>query len=151
MVFCHEWLQVEDGEMCAMPLSDDLATAVDKPMLLFRATQARWVIQVAADRKAYVTDGPFLHRTPGGDLLMLWSSTSRTGYGTAFARSESGKIAGPWIQDTEPLGLADAGHAMIFRTFDGQPMLTMHQPNRESMERAVFLPLVESERNIAVK
>lgn len=151
MIFCHEWLQVEDGEMCAMPLSDDLTAAVDNPVLLFRATEAKWVIQVAADRKAYVTDGPFLHRTPGGDLMMLWSSTSRTGYGTSFARSESGRITGPWVQDPEPLGLTDAGHAMIFRTFDGQLMLTMHQPNRDSMERAVFLPLAETEHNLELR
>lgn len=27
LVFCHEWLQVKDGEMCAMPLTPDLTAA----------------------------------------------------------------------------------------------------------------------------
>lgn len=151
IVFCHEWLQVDDGEICALPLSDDLKTAIDTPKLLFTATQAKWVIQVAKDRKAYVTDGPFLHRTRAGDLLMLWSSTSKNGYGTAFARSQSGLITGPWIQDEEPLDLKDAGHAMIFRTFEGQLMLTMHQPNTGSKERAVFLPLSETENQLQLE
>lgn len=28
MVFCHEWLQVGDGQICAIPMSDDLGEAI---------------------------------------------------------------------------------------------------------------------------
>lgn len=41
MVFCHEWVQVGDGEICGLPLSRDLTLAVGKPQLLFRASEAR--------------------------------------------------------------------------------------------------------------
>ena len=29
MVFCHEWLQVGDGQICAIPMSDDLGEAIE--------------------------------------------------------------------------------------------------------------------------
>lgn len=143
MVFCHEWVQTHDGEICAMRLSKDLKTAIDKPILLFKASEAKWVLSFVNDKAEYVTDGPFLHRTKSGALLMLWSSFSKTGYATAFARSESGEITGPWIQDPKPLDVVDAGHSMIFKTFDGQLMLSLHQPNKASRERPAFLRLKE--------
>lgn len=43
MVFCHEWVQVGDGEICALPLSKDLALAAGEPVVLFCASQAPWV------------------------------------------------------------------------------------------------------------
>ena len=33
MVFCHEWTQVINGEICAMPLTDDLRAAAGPPRL----------------------------------------------------------------------------------------------------------------------
>jgi arabinan endo-1,5-alpha-L-arabinosidase len=33
MVFCHEWVQVSDGEICALPLSADLASAAGEPIV----------------------------------------------------------------------------------------------------------------------
>jgi len=42
MVFGHKWVQVEDGEMCAIPLTDDLRAAVGEPTLRFRASEAAW-------------------------------------------------------------------------------------------------------------
>ena len=69
LVFCHEWLQVEDGQVCAVPLSDDLARAVGDPVILFRASEGPWTGNV--EQGGGVTDGPFLHTLPGGKLLML--------------------------------------------------------------------------------
>lgn len=60
MVFCHEWTQVRDGEICAMPLTADLRAAAGEPAVLFRASQPEWAVKGAKD---HVTDGPFLHRT----------------------------------------------------------------------------------------
>ena len=75
LVFCHEWLQVHDGEVCAMKLTPDLKAAAGEPRVLFRASQAPWVVpSVDKDgNKNYVTDGPWLHRCPDGRLMMLWS------------------------------------------------------------------------------
>jgi len=35
LVFCHEWVQVHDGEMCAMRLSADLSRAIGEPFCSF--------------------------------------------------------------------------------------------------------------------
>ena len=72
MVFCHEWLQVDDGEICAMPLTPDLKAAAGAPRLLFRGSDAPWrkgSINERTGNMSYVTDGPFLWRTLEGTLL----------------------------------------------------------------------------------
>ncbi len=126
MVFCHEWVQVQDGEICAVRLSDDLSKAVGKPQLLFKASAASWV----KEEKDKITDGPFLYRSKTGKLLIIWSSFGRDGkYKVGLARSISGKLDGPWEQQEKPVFEADGGHAMLFKTFDGQLMMSLHTPN----------------------
>ena len=149
-VFCHEWLQVHDGTICAERLSSDLREALGEPILLFHASSAPWVREMdgvtpaAGKPMNYVTDGPFLFRLAGGSLLMLWSSTGAEGYAVGIARSSSGNLLGPWVHELEPLWKKDGGHGMIFRTFAGELFLSLHQPNESPKERAVFLPLVEA-------
>jgi arabinan endo-1,5-alpha-L-arabinosidase len=144
IVFCHEWVQVGDGEICALPLSEDLVSAAGEPVLLFRASQVPWAQQIdSKGRKGYVTDGPWLQRLPGGELLMLWSSFSAEGYTIGVARSTSGQVPGPWLQDTRPLYSRDGGHCMTFRDFEGNPWLSFHHPNGNPDERPNFLPLAE--------
>jgi hypothetical protein len=43
------------------------------------------------------------------------------------ARSKSGKLEGPWEQLDVLIG-DNSGHGMLFRTFEGQLMLVLHQP-----------------------
>jgi hypothetical protein len=142
MVFCHEWVQVHDGQICAIPLTPELCAATGDPVLLFHASDAPWGRHME-NQADYVTDGPFLHRCADGTLLMLWSSFCDTGYAQGVARSQTGKITGPWEQLPEPLYKGDGGHGMIFRAFDGQLYLTLHSPNETPHERAHLLPLVE--------
>ncbi|MFH1524235.1 MAG: glycoside hydrolase family 43 protein [Chloroflexota bacterium] len=144
MVFCHEWAQVGDGEICAIPLSKDLFSAMGEPVVLFHASQAAWAQQIdSKGRKGYVTDGPWMHHLPSGELLMLWSSFSEGGYTIGVAHSTSGKLLGPWLQDALPLYDRDGGHCMIFRDFDGNFWLSLHRPNDTPNERPMFLPLAE--------
>jgi arabinan endo-1,5-alpha-L-arabinosidase len=144
MVFCHEWVQIGDGEICTLPLSADLTASAGEPVVLFRASQAPWVQQLESKgRKGYVTDGPWLHRLPGGEILMLWSSFSVGGYTIGVARSISGGLLGPWFQDTRPLYRGDGGHCMTFRDFNGNLWLSFHQPNGHPAERPKFLSLAE--------
>jgi arabinan endo-1,5-alpha-L-arabinosidase len=144
LVFCHEWVQVGDGEICALPLSEDLSSAVGEPVVLFRASQAPWVKGIESKgRRGYVTDGPWQQRLPGGELLMLWSGFSAGGYSIGVARSASGKLPGPWLQDDRPLYSNDGGHCMTFRDFGGNLWLSFHQPNGSPDERPRFMPLVE--------
>ncbi len=142
MIFCHEWVQVGDGEICALRLSDDLEAAIEPPRLLFRASEAPWAQEInSKGRKGYVTDGPFLHRLASGELIMLWSGFGMGGYTVGLARSVSGEILGPWQQAPEPLYAGDGGHCMVFRAFDGQLWLTFHRPNESPNERPQFVPL----------
>ncbi len=140
LVFCHEWVQVHDGEMCALRLAPDLSRAASAPELLFHASDAPWVLGLEGQQD-YVTDGPFLHTAGTGELLMLWSSFSQTGYTLGVARSAAGGILGPWAQDREPLYRDDGGHGMLFTTFDGQLMLAVHKPNLSPQERPIFVPV----------
>ena len=144
IVFCHEWVQVHNGAVYALPLSADLTRAVGKPVFLFNASEAAWVrrtgwpepgAEMGLRFPMYVTDGPFLFRTEAGTLLMLWSSLGERGYTMGLARSQSGQVTGPWEQLDQPLWAEDGGHGMIFRRLDGQLCLTLHQPNQSPFER----------------
>jgi len=156
IVFCHEWEQTRDGEICAMQLTDDLKYSAGKPVLLFHGSDAPWIKHVpwlkdADADKSFITDGPFLYRTMSGQLLMLWSSFNKDGYVQAIARSESGKVTGPWKQEPKLVFDKDGGHGMLFKTFDGKLMLALHAPNGGGMERARFLPVKEVDNKLVVK
>jgi arabinan endo-1,5-alpha-L-arabinosidase len=155
LVFCHEWAQVHDGEICAVRLSEDLIRPLGNPRLLFRGSEAPWTRPIARKGRAIdsidrVTDEPFLHRTADGTLLMPWSSFSDTGYAMGVATSVSGNVEGPWRQSERPLVEKDAGHGMIFRAFDGRLMITVHTPNRTPDERPVFFEVVEGGGTLAL-
>ncbi len=151
IIFCHEWVQVGDGEICALRLSDDLTSAVGQPHLLFRASEAPWAHEInSKGRKGYVTDGPWMHRTEHGDLLMLWSSFSHGDYAVGVARSTSAEVTGAWQQVREPIYAGDGGHCMVFRSFEGQLLLTYHRPNASPNERPYFVPLHEQASSLAL-
>lgn len=148
MVFCHEWLQVKDGEICAVPLSDDLRRADGEAAVLFSASQAPWAKSRPAwlaEKDSYVTDGPFLYRAGNGELLMIWSGFTAEGYCEAVARSGSGEIDGPWTNDERLLLRGDGGHGMIFRDGEGRLKLVFHRPNNTPMERPHLVPLREED------
>ena len=147
LVFCHEWVQATDGEMCAVRLSDDLKSAVGAPRVLFTASQGKpWVKSVrhgSTGLTGYVTDGPFGYRTREGNLLLLWSSFSEGGYAQALARSNGDIGDGRFTIDPTPLFTRDGGHGMVFTAPDGRLMLTLHAPNAYLQERPCFYELKE--------
>lgn len=157
MVFCHEWVQVHDGEICAVKLTDDLRASVDEPRLLFTASEAPWTAPLSINNEKngkeqeeqneenYVTDGPFVFHNKKYELCMLWSSFVSDGYAMGIARSTSGDISGPWVHDEKPLYSKDGGHGMLFKTFDNKLMLTFHTPNKSPDERPVFVEVHEKE------
>jgi arabinan endo-1,5-alpha-L-arabinosidase len=147
MVFCHEWTQVIDGRVCAMKLTEELKEAAVEPVELFRASQAPWTERLESKSTdagdVYVTDGPFLHRASDGSLLMLWASFVGNRYALGVASSPSGQVTGPWIHQEKALYQNDGGHGMLFRTFEGLLMLTIHTPNKTPLERPIFLKVEE--------
>ncbi|MFZ6027577.1 MAG: glycoside hydrolase family 43 protein [Chloroflexota bacterium] len=163
IVFCNEWVQVHNGSIYALPLSDDLERHVGRPVYLFNASEAPWArpFQRAADKEkssdsippfpCYVTDGPFLHCTADGVLLMLWSSMGDEGYTMGVARSRSGHITGPWVQQETPLWGKNGGHGMVFRSFDDRLYLALHTPNETPLERAKFIPVEEAGHDLRIQ
>ncbi len=132
LLYSREWLEVIDGEIYIQKLSQDFKTTVGEPMLLFRASSAPWVGDISAKGvTGKVTDSPFLYRVSDTELLMFWSSfTKSTGkYCIGVAHSSSGSITGPWVQETAPLNTDDGGHAMVFKTLEGQLKISYHSPN----------------------
>lgn len=150
MVFCHEWVQIKDGTVALIRLTDDLSATVGEPTHLFHGSDAPWS-QKSPQYGCHVTDGPWLYRTRGGRLLLLWSSGSATGYAVGIATSASGRLAGPWTQAPTALFQADGGHPMLFHRFDGQLMLALHQPNQSPQERMRFLELEERDDTLVLK
>ena len=47
MVFCHEWVQIGDGTVCAIKLSEDLHHAISEPIKLWKASAASAVRHLA--------------------------------------------------------------------------------------------------------
>lgn len=157
IIFCQEWVQVNNGGMWAMPLTADLRAAAGRPVFLFNASEAPWKRgsglppdDMQKRFPVYVTDGPFLYRAPDRALLMLWSSVGTGGYTLGTARSASNLIEGPWIQDEDPLYSGDGGHGMLFRTFDDRLMLALHSPNR-GPSRARFFEIEYLDKKLKIK
>ena len=149
MVYSHEWVQIVDGAIAFVPLEPDLSAAAGEPKVLFRGSDAPWARR-SRDHGCWVTDGPYLYRSKSGRLFMLWSSFSETGYTTGLAVSESGKLAGPWVQQAEPVFRDDGGHAMLFRTFDGRLVMSLHSPNSGPNQRIRFFEMADDGETLKV-
>jgi len=158
MIFAHEWIQIMDGSMEAVRLKEDLSASAGEPVTLFHASEASWVrcrgdlgeLFQGKRYHAYITDGPWLYRTKSGRLIMLWSSYGPQKYATGLAVSESGKLSGPCVQQSEPLYPGDGGHPMLFETFDGRLVMAIHQPNRK-VERARFFEMEDTGDALRIK
>ncbi len=134
MIFCHEWVQVHDGEIWAVPLTDDLSAPAGEPTMLFRASDNPNVSEVHSGSGNYVTDGPFLYREDG-KVKMIWSSFYKGRYLVLDAEADT--LLGKWSHGGSRFDF-DGGHAMIFETLEGKRMISLHSPNTAGAERAHF-------------
>lgn len=139
MVFCHEWTQLRNGTICAVEMEKDFSKAKGEPFLLFSANEAPWI--KAQEGDGYITDGCFMYKKDG-ELYMLWSSFTERGYCEAVAKSESGRLKGPWVQSEKPLASKDEGHGMIFKDKQGNEKLILHKPNAPGFERPVIYDFI---------
>ena len=138
MIFCHEWVEIQDGTMDYVQLKEDLSAPVGKPQRMFKASEAAWVQR----NNSYITDGCYLYRTKTGKLLMIWSSSGPKGYAIGIAKSQSGKLKGPWRHQRKLLFEENGGHGMIFKDLEGDLRIVLHQPNSPAgKERAKFYKL----------
>ncbi len=148
MVFCHEWVQIKDGTMNMVRLKNDLSATDGEPVRLFHGSDAPWAKKSEAEG-CYVTDGPTFHRSKSGKLFMLWSSFSEGGYTVGLAISDSGKLAGPWRQQAEAVYAKDGGHPFLFKRLDGQLMMTLHSPNKDT-ERVRFFEMEDTGETLRI-
>lgn len=129
MIYCYEWLQNWNGTIEKIELKPDLSGSIGIGKVLFRAFDSPWSKE--KDEKGNiipnkVTDGPYLFRTQSGKLGMLWTSWVYSDYVQGVAYSESGTLDGPWVQQKEPITPPNFGHGMMFRTFEGKLLMSVH-------------------------
>ncbi len=138
IVFCHEWLQCENGEMCALQLTPDLSGTVGEPILLFRAGDNPAVdgFPHGEMQNCKITDGPFLYKKEG-KLCMIWSSNAHGKYAVLEATADH--LLGKWTHHDSRFSF-DGGHAMLFTDLKGDRYISLHHPNTPKNERATFLP-----------
>jgi beta-xylosidase len=128
MVYCGEWLQNWNGTIEKIELKPDLSGTIGKGKILFHSSDSPWSKE-NRDGKIIpnkVTDGPYLFKTKTGRLGMIWSSWIYDTYIQGVAYSESGTLNGPWIQGKEPITPPNYGHGMLFKTFEGKWMMSIH-------------------------
>ncbi len=147
LIYCHEWVQVRDGAIELVQLTPDLAATAGAPEILFKGSNAPWT-HPGFDH--YVAGGPSLYRTKAGRLLLLWSTVGWFGHAILVAVSESGSVRGPWVQQPHPLFMEDGGDGMIFRRFDGTPVLALHHPSRSPRACPLLLELEDDGDKLAV-
>lgn len=134
MVYCGEWLQNWNGTMECIRLKPDLSGTIGEPTVLFRAKDAPWSHEVedGVEGPNKVTDGPYLFRTGTGRLGMIWTSWRDNVYTQGVAYSTSGTIFGPWVHEPEPITPPNYGHGMLFKTFEGKWMMSVHSHDSSS-------------------
>lgn len=152
MVFCHEWIQIIDGTMCYAELSEDLTHFVTEPKTMFAASENPHATysRFRDGTLGYVTDGPCMHRTPDGSLLMLWASGGKGGYTEYVSRSDNGRLDGHF-GNTQIFYGDNGGHGMLFRDRSGSLKFTLHAPNIPSNERAAIFSVEETEDSISLE
>lgn len=142
MVYCYEWLQNWDGTIEKIELKPDLSGSVGKGKLLFRASEAPWSREKdenGKDKPNKVTDGPYLFTTGTGRLGMIWTSWIYDVYTQGVVYSTSGTLDGPWVQEKAPITPPNFGHGMLFRTFDGKLLMSLHS-HRSENGRTIRIP-----------
>lgn len=147
LVFCHEHTQIIDGTVCYIKLRDDLTQSIGEPVYMFSGSTPDW-----ADKKPegehYITDGPFMYRTTGGELLLIWSTFVNHMYCQCVAKSSNGELDGEFIH-LPPIITNDGGHGMIFKAND-KLYLTFHTPNKSLEEHPTFKELIDTGDSIVI-
>ena len=151
MIFCHEWSQLIDGEMCYAELSDDLTRFVTEPVTMFSAKPSPFVYpsKLWGTTDGYITDGPYMYRSSTGELLMLWSSKGADGYMECVYRADNGRLDGKFVPESL-LYTEDGGHGMIFKDKDGRLLFVLHTPNVIGEERATIFELCDKGNTLTI-
>ena len=158
LIFSHSFEDGGESAMCAVPMKADLSGTDGDIFTLFYTKEAPWAKpfpngreEFSMDQDVYFSDGPYLHRTGDGTLLMLWSSWGGQGYTVGTAASVDGTLHGTWRQYEEPLLEGVGGHGMIFSDTHGKTYYIIHSPNDISKERPYLYELIEKGGRVVLK
>lgn len=155
MVYAHEWIQKIDGTIEAIRLEQDAegnltGRGLGEPIYLMKGSDAPWYYEEGrvdnVQLPPYVTDAPSFYRTASDDLIMYWTSYRKHNneYVVTRARSESGDLKGPWVQENVVI-TENKGHSMLFRTFatrnepHGRILMAVHNNmNRSNIRTEIY-------------
>lgn len=166
MVYAHEWVQKIDGTIEAIRLQQDedgnlTGRGEGDPIYLMKGSDAPWYYEEGrvddVQLPPYVTDAPSFYRTASNDLLMYWTSYRKHNneYVVTRARSESGELAGPWVQEDVVI-TENKGHSMLFWTFAdkknprGTIMMSLHNNMNRANIRTELYQMRETGRDLVV-
>ena len=131
LIYCHEWIQNGNGTIEYIELRPDMKGTVGEGVVMTRAHDATW-------NTSPVTDGPYLFRTQTGRLGMIWTSWHGDRYVQGVAYSSTGKMNGPWVHEPLPITPDNYGHGMLFRTFEGQLLMSIHSHRTIDESRQIW-------------
>lgn len=157
MVYCQEWLVNWNGTIEKIELKPDLSGTIGKRKILFFAYDSPWSKEKLPNGQVVpnkVTDGPYLFKTQTGKLGMIWTSWVGNDYTQGVAYSEKGTLDGPWIQEERPITPPNFGHGMLFRTFEGKLLLSVHSHeviNNRTIRKPHLFEVDDSGDKIVVK
>lgn len=131
LIYCHEWIQNGNGTIEYIELKPDMTGTVGEGTVMTRAHDATW-------NTSPVTDGPYLFLTQTGRLCMIWTSWHGDRYVQGVAYSSTGKLSGPWVHEPLPITPDNYGHGMLFRTFEGQLLMSIHSHRNINLDAQHF-------------
>ena len=137
LYFSNEWLTPitndGDGALFVARLSPDLKELVSEPKKIVSGKGCGFsVLKRIGVHEGYVAEGPYVYEE-GNDVVLLWSTFTETGYSVVQSRSETGVFGEYGFEKF--LFTEDGGHCMVFKTFEGESLLVLHQPNETPFER----------------
>lgn len=150
LLYSHSFEDDGCRDMCAQELKRDLSAPIGAPRTIFQVSEAPWAVPVpfakeefGMDGDIYFSDGPFVVPLSNGALALTWSSWGQRGYAVGVAVSDSGRITGPWRQQTETLFPGGGGHGMVFTALDGKRYYTLHVSDEKYQESPEFFEIME--------
>lgn len=151
LIFVHEWLEVKDGEVCSIRLSHNLKKTIGLPRILFKASEVSWSKKPKWTKENIrVTDGPFVIKNET-TLMLMWSTFDENEYVTGFSIPSKDINKKGYVHSKSALKLNDAGHGMIFESFDSKYYLVLHECNCSKFEHPILKEVLIENNNLTLK
>lgn len=95
-------------------------------LLLILTSAAAFAVMHDVRRDSIILSDPCILADSASGMYYM------TGTGGRLWKSPEGGLAGPWIQEPEPLTPPNHGHGMIFRDFNGRYLISLHSHRSEN-------------------